>query len=203
MFDWLLESDLWPRRWDCGSWSDSLGYSAIFSNVGIALAYFAIPLLSLWLIRRKSSLVPDRWLARLACAFVLLCGVTHLFDAAMFYWPAYRLNISLRWLTFAVSVAMLARLWFLRKRLLGFASPEEYREALHLAGVAREALRVKLEIEKRQAKRLRSECDGLRDELLAMVNRTLNDSALAKIRDRIHSIRDATVGIGGSAPGVP
>ena len=36
-------------------------------------------------------------------AFILLCGLTHFIDAMMFWWPAYRLNGLLRFLTACVS----------------------------------------------------------------------------------------------------
>jgi chemotaxis family two-component system sensor kinase Cph1 len=93
----------WPARWHCGSWSDFHGWLYIISDIGIWASYFAIPLLLIIMLRKKRDL-PFHKIIFLFVAFILLCGLTHLIDAAIFWWPAYRLSALLRFITAVVSI---------------------------------------------------------------------------------------------------
>ena len=68
----------------------------------IWLAYFVIPVIIIYFIQRRPDIrfAPIFWLFG---AFILLCGATHLLDAIIFWWPAYRLSALLRFLTAVVS----------------------------------------------------------------------------------------------------
>ncbi|HEX4887987.1 MAG TPA: response regulator [Luteibaculaceae bacterium] len=98
----LFDTESWPPRWHCGSWTSFHGWLYILSDLAIWSAYFAIPTALFFLLRRKKDLPLPRifWLFM---AFILLCGITHLMDAIIFYWPAYRLSAVLRFLTAVVS----------------------------------------------------------------------------------------------------
>ncbi|OOQ58381.1 hypothetical protein BC343_11505 [Mucilaginibacter pedocola] len=93
----------WPPRWHCGSWSDFHGWLYIISDIGIWAAYFAIPIMMLLLLRKKKD-IPFHKIFLLFVAFILLCGLTHLIDAAIFWWPAYRLSALVRFITAVVSI---------------------------------------------------------------------------------------------------
>ncbi len=99
----LFETDLWPARWHCGSWSDFHGWLYIISDLAIWAAYFAIPMIILiYLHVGKKKLRfynAYYWFA----AFILACGFTHLVDAAMFWTPMYRFNALLRFMTALIS----------------------------------------------------------------------------------------------------
>lgn len=97
----LLETTLWPPRWHCGAWTSFHGWVYILSDAAIALAYFVIPFLLVYLLRKRTLAFSHVFL--LFGAFIFACGTTHLLDAAMFWWPAYRLNCAVRFFTAIVS----------------------------------------------------------------------------------------------------
>ena len=100
----LFSTDDWPARWVCGEWTSFHGWLYITSDIAIWLAYFVIPAINIFFIQKRHQLpfLPVFWLFG---AFIILCGSTHLIDAIMFYWPAYRLSGLLRLLTAVVSLA--------------------------------------------------------------------------------------------------
>lgn len=101
-FEKLFWAESWPPRWHCGKWTDFHGWLYICSDIAIWLAYFAIPVLLIKFVTQKRD-IPLPSVFWLFGAFILLCGLTHLMDAAMFWWPAYRLNGFMRFLTACVS----------------------------------------------------------------------------------------------------
>lgn len=100
----LFLADDWPPRWFCGKWSSFHGWLYITSDIAIWLAYFIIPAIILFFIQKRRNIpfLPVFWLFG---AFIVLCGSTHLIDAIMFWWPAYRVSALLRVLTALVSLA--------------------------------------------------------------------------------------------------
>ena len=60
----LFDPSGFPRRWDCGDWSDELGWLHILSDLGVWLAYVAIPcVLGYFVIREEGRAVPADLLA--------------------------------------------------------------------------------------------------------------------------------------------
>jgi hypothetical protein len=135
MLDWFLRSDLWMPRGSCGDWPGPLKYSWFFGNLAIAGAYFLIPFL----------------LIRVA-AFILLCGLTHVAEVAVFYWPAYRLYTALLVLTGIVSLDTARILPGVIRHLVLLPSRQAIHDALNLAQAAysREA-ELRAHVEQRNA----------------------------------------------------
>lgn len=98
----LLDTSDWPPRWHCGKWTEFHGWLYIISDLLIWSAYFAIPLIILKFVSRKAK---ARFVRAyfLFAAFILACGSTHLLDAITFWFPAYRLNALVRFITGVVS----------------------------------------------------------------------------------------------------
>lgn len=98
----LFDTAGFPPRWLCGEWSAAHGWTHITSDVAIAGAYTAIPIvLGLFVFRRPDvSFRPLFWLF---CAFIVACGVTHLIEATIFWQPWYRLSAAAKVLTAVVS----------------------------------------------------------------------------------------------------
>ena len=98
----LLSTSDWPPRWVCGKWSEFHGWLYIGSDIGIWLAYFIIPVIIIWFIQQKPDVpfLPVFWLFG---AFIILCGTTHLIDAVIFWWPAYRLSALIKFFTAIIS----------------------------------------------------------------------------------------------------
>jgi hypothetical protein len=61
----------------CLLWQPELIAIHSLSDIGIAFAYFSIPLAIATFMRRRPDVRP-RWVAGLFIAFILLCGLTHL-----------------------------------------------------------------------------------------------------------------------------
>lgn len=113
----LFETDSFPPRWMCGDWSETHGWVHIISDIAIWLAYMAIPFAILYYLRKRPDL-PFHVLFYLFIAFIALCGFTHLMDALIFWWPAYRFLGLLKLLTAIVSVATVLSLLPLLPKLI-------------------------------------------------------------------------------------
>lgn len=72
------------------------------ADVAIWVAYLTIPAVTLYYLRQRQS-VPFPRLFVMFSLFILACGVSHLLDAAAFWWPAYRLSALVKLLTATVS----------------------------------------------------------------------------------------------------
>lgn len=98
----LLNPEGFPPRWFCGQWTAFHGWFYILSDLSIWSAYFAIPLIIIRFIRHRADL-PFPKIFWLFAAFIFACGTTHLIDALMFWWPAYRLSGLIYFLTGLIS----------------------------------------------------------------------------------------------------
>jgi len=106
----LFETDGFPARWKCGTgWTDGLGWLHIVSDWAIFGAYAAIPVVLTLFLRRRRD-IPFPVTGWLFVAFILSCGITHLVDSTMFYYPAYRFLGVMKVLTATVSLATVASL---------------------------------------------------------------------------------------------
>ena len=109
-FVWkLLSTDGFPPRWHCGDWSSFHGWLYIASDLGVWSAYTAIPAVLIYFVWRNKT-IPFKGIFLLFGAFILACGLTHLLDAVMFWWPAYRLLGLVEFLTAIVSWATVVAL---------------------------------------------------------------------------------------------
>jgi two-component system, chemotaxis family, sensor kinase Cph1 len=98
----LFDSSDWPPRWHCGKWTDFHGWLYIVSDLLVWGAYFAIPLIIVRYISRKTNIKFSR-IYFLFAAFILACGATHFLDAVAFWYPAYRLSALVRLFTGIIS----------------------------------------------------------------------------------------------------
>ena len=99
----LFSTRGFPPRWHCGDWTDFHGWLYVASDVTIWLAYFIIPTILILFVQRRRD-VPFPPVFWLFGAFIVLCGLTHLMDAIMFWAPAYRVNALVRVTTAIVSM---------------------------------------------------------------------------------------------------
>jgi signal transduction histidine kinase len=123
-FSGLFNTANWPARWHCGSWSDFHGWLYIFSDLLIWASYFAIPVLLIRLLRKRRD-IPFPKLFGLFVAFILLCGTTHLLDAIIFWWPAYRLSALIRFFTGLISAITVYALYRVLPSMLSLKSVSE------------------------------------------------------------------------------
>ncbi|HEY4310627.1 MAG TPA: ATP-binding protein [Pirellulales bacterium] len=149
----LLSDDGFPPRWHCGSWSEFHGWLYIASDLGVWSAYTAIPAVLIYFVWRNKS-IPFNGIFLLFGAFILACGLTHLLDAVMFWWPAYRLLGLVELLTAIVSWATVVALVPLVPKALAMRSPHELQREIDARTRAETDLqRVNHELERRIAER--------------------------------------------------
>lgn len=139
-FQRLLDTSDWPPRWVCGTWTDFHGWLYIGSDLAIWLAYFIIPVILIWFIQRRPDVpfLPVFWLFG---AFIILCGMTHLVDAAIFWWPAYRLSALVRFITAVVSFITVFALIRNLPKALNLQGPDSLRRLQDKHEVVEEQLR--------------------------------------------------------------
>lgn len=100
----LFDTQGFPARWTCGTWPQYLGWVHIIADITIFLAYSAIPVsLTVVVLRRRDLPHAGVWV--LFAAFILSCGITHLVEASMFYYPWYRFSALMKVTTAVVSIA--------------------------------------------------------------------------------------------------
>jgi two-component system, chemotaxis family, sensor kinase Cph1 len=89
----------------------------------IALAYFSIPVILYYLIRRTKNNLPFLRVFWLFLLFILACGVTHVFDAVMFWDPVYRASAFVLFITAVVSWMAVIGLYRVIPLALSLKSP--------------------------------------------------------------------------------
>jgi signal transduction histidine kinase/ActR/RegA family two-component response regulator len=141
-FLWNLfkTSDFVPR-WNCGNWSSAHGWLHIISDLGVWSAYVTIPCVLGYFILRKRDL-PFQTIFWLFAAFILACGSTHLMEAIIFWWPAYRLAALIKLFTAIVSWATVLAIVPIVPKALSLRSPHELETEIVERKKAEAALRV-------------------------------------------------------------
>jgi hypothetical protein len=122
-FSGLLSPDSWPARWYCGRWTPFHGWLYIVSSVLIALAYFSIPVILLYVIKKSKNKLPFQKVFWLFFFFILACGYTHVFDALMFWYPIYRVSAIALFITAIVSWVAVIGLYKVIPIAMAFKSP--------------------------------------------------------------------------------
>jgi chemotaxis family two-component system sensor kinase Cph1 len=136
----MFDTSKWPPRWHCGTWTDFHGWVYIISDIAIWASYFLIPVLLIRMITRRKD-VPFLKIFWLFGAFIILCGITHLIDAAIFWWPAYRLSAFVRFVTAVVSVFTVIALYKVLPQIFSLRTVQELEHEIS----ERKAIEVKLE----------------------------------------------------------
>lgn len=120
----VFDSSGFPARWWCGLWIPTLGWLHTLSDLRVWAAYFAIPIvLGFFALCRKS--IPFRGVFIPFGLFIMACGTTHLMDAIIFWWPAYRLEGIIKFCTAIISWATVIALIRAAPRALAMRTPAE------------------------------------------------------------------------------
>ena len=174
----LFDTSDFPRRWDCGDWTPEHGWLHILSDLGVWSAYVAIPLvLGYFVLRRRD--IPFRGIFWLFAGFIMACGTTHLMEAIIFWWPAYRLAGVIKLFTAFISWATVIALVPVTPKALAMRSPEELEREIAARKEAEVALKqVNAELERQisavraSEERFRLLVDGSKDHAIFMLDPT-------------------------------
>ncbi|WP_182866453.1 sensor histidine kinase [Rhodopirellula sp. JC639] len=120
----LWDTADYPPRWHCGRWTPLMGWLHIVSDFATWVAYVAIPIMLVYFARSQPE-IPFRNLFWLFSVFILFCGSTHLMEAIIFWWPAYRLLGVLKLGTGIVSIATAVVLSWTIPKMLQMQSPQQ------------------------------------------------------------------------------
>lgn len=101
----------------------------VISDGIIALAYFMIPVILIYFMRRIQTRISFNWAIALFAAFIVLCGTGHILDIVTVWEPVYYLQGWVRALTAAVSIATALAIIPLVPKLLSMKTPEELEQA--------------------------------------------------------------------------
>ena len=141
----LLDTSDFPPRWVCGKWTEFHGWLYISSDLLIWLAYFLIPVILIWFIQKQPNMpfLPVFWLFGF---FIILCGSTHLIDALIFWWPAYRLSALLKLATGIISMFTVFALIRDLPKALNFNTSDNIRQNIlqNLIYIGKRSLRRKM-----------------------------------------------------------
>lgn len=164
----LFDTSLWPKRWNCGTWSPLHGWIYIISDLLIWLSYFAIPvLLGFFVYKKQVENIPFKTVLVLFIVFILACGFTHLMDAAIFWWPAYKLSAVLRMGTAIVSLVTVVSLIKVIPDVLELKSPAYLEKKIEARTRALQQLNDQLHIEMASRKRTSDHLRASNQELMA------------------------------------
>jgi len=99
----------------------------VSSDALIGLSYYFIPLVLLYIVRRRRDL-PFDWIFMMFGAFILSCGTTHLMEVWTVWQPHYFLAGGIKIITAGLSIATAAVLVPLVPKLLAIPSPSQLSE---------------------------------------------------------------------------
>lgn len=89
----------------CFLWRPELVWIHAMSDMAIALAYFAIPLSILIIMKKQKKTIPFNWVFAMFATFIFLCGLTHIIDVVAIWQPVYYFSGVIKIVTAAVSLA--------------------------------------------------------------------------------------------------
>ncbi len=152
--------DLWNSLTDgfmphgyCLHWDSKLLIVFIVGNLGIALAYFLIPLALRYFIGKRRDL-PYPYIFLLFAAFILSCGITHVIKVWTLYQPVYWIEACVDLWTAGISLLTAALLIPLIPKALQLRSPKTLEEANQkLQSMAEELETAKNSLEKQVEER--------------------------------------------------
>ncbi|RZO86400.1 MAG: hypothetical protein EVA65_05605 [Oceanococcus sp.] len=134
MLDFLTNPSFMPHGY-CLRWQPGLLWTHVLSDIGIAIAYFSIPAMIVYFLRRRMAIsdVPGIYLAvgaMFAC-FIVFCGITHLMGMATIWLPWYGLQGLSKALTAAISVVTALAMIPILPKALNLRTAEEL-EAINM-----------------------------------------------------------------------
>ncbi|MBW4671527.1 MAG: PAS domain-containing protein [Cyanomargarita calcarea GSE-NOS-MK-12-04C] len=115
----------------CYLWKPGLVTLHILSDSLIALAYYSIPIMLVYFVRKRQD-VPFSWIFLMFGTFIIACGTTHLMEIWTLWHPSYWLSGFLKSITAFVSVYTAVSLVPLIPQVLALPSPAQ----LEMANVA-------------------------------------------------------------------
>ncbi len=125
----LFDSDFLPHG-TCYLWDSGVLWLNVVSDLVIALAYYAIPVLLFWFVRRRRD-IRFNWILAAFAVFILACGTTHLLGVWTVWHSTYRLDGVVKAVTAVTSVTTAILLAPLLPALVKMPNPAEAAAMYH------------------------------------------------------------------------
>ncbi len=130
LMDFLSTEGFQPHGM-CLLWRRDVFLAHLISDAVIALSYFSIPLALAYLAFKRRDLVYG-WVLGLFIAFIVACGITHLFGIWTMFVPDYGIEAILKMATAAVSFGTAVALWPMMPKLIALPSAGQLAEKNNL-----------------------------------------------------------------------
>ncbi len=136
----LFSSDSFMPHGHCFLWRPDILWLSVGADIGIALAYFTIPVALIHLVHKRYDL-EFNWIFVMFALFILACGATHVMDVITIWNPLYGTQGLIKLFTAAVSLVTAVMLWRLMPVLLKLPSTNELQQKEKSLEVLNEQLR--------------------------------------------------------------
>ncbi|PHJ61325.1 hypothetical protein VF14_09515 [Nostoc linckia z18] len=124
----FFSADQFIPHGHCYLWKPGLVWLHLISDVLTALAYYSIPVMLVYFVRKRRD-VPFDWIFLMFSTFIVACGTTHLMDVWTLWYPAYWLSGLIKAITAFVSVVTALELVPLIPQALALPSPAQLETA--------------------------------------------------------------------------
>lgn len=136
----------------CYQWNTGLVWLNVLSDLTIGLAYFAIPVILLWFIRKRTDL-PFSWMFGLFGVFIVACGGTHVMEVWNLWHTQYWLAGAIKAITATASVLTAGLLVRVMPQAVELPGTQQWRQAnSELQQQVHEHKDLELELRLREAK---------------------------------------------------
>lgn len=124
---WFTSEQFLPHG-HCYLWTPGVLWMHVIADILIAMAYFTIPFVLVYITRRRRDL-PFDWLIACFGVFIVACGLTHVMAAWNIWHVNYWLEGFIKVITAAVSVPTALLLWRSLPDILTLPSQRQLRDA--------------------------------------------------------------------------
>lgn len=114
----------------CYLWLSELIWLHVVSDTLIALAYYVMPIILVYVVRKRQDL-PFHWMFLMFGAFIVACGTTHLMSVWNLWYPTYWASGAVKAATATVSLTTAVLLVPLVPRALALPSPAQLEAINH------------------------------------------------------------------------
>ena len=143
MFDFLKSffSASFIPHGHCYLWKPGLVWLHVTSDALTALAYYSIPLLLVYFVRKRKD-VPMNWIFLWCAAFVLACGTNQIMDIWTVWHPTYWISGSIKAISAIVSISTAFLLIGLMPQALAIPSHAQLETEIEERQKAEESIRI-------------------------------------------------------------
>lgn len=124
----LFSTEYFMPHGHCFLWTPGVLWMHVLPDILIAMAYFTIPFVLLFVARRRRDL-PFNWLLVWFGVFIVACGVTHVMDVWNVWHTEYWIEGFVKIITAVASVPTALFLWRSMPEILALPSQHQLREA--------------------------------------------------------------------------